>query len=365
MKVKFFSPKKQNPDEEGGLSVRYGPAKRAVPKWKWYALVFVISTPLLFLLWRVGAALFFVNAPGVVSLEKVSINSPFPVVVEKIYAAPGALADEGELLMRLEDPAVTQRIYVLKAELDSLQVGMPAPTGSAPTAAAYGMIRIAEENERYQKEYRDSIQFLFSQGAATRAEADAAEDRYRQALMALSEARTSLLLLQAPDFSRQESLAQKNSRIAQIEAEMKGLEERKGLFSVVSPHEGRILDVFPSEGQFVGGGAPLVLLGRPEALIIMTYLQPRHISYTGEGEKVTVRFPGSLSVAGRVSAAPEIAARIPAELAGVLGEGKQTLLVKVTLDEELDSHLRVEGLPVSVHFGFSLLKSMQMLSGES
>ncbi|NLO58141.1 MAG: hypothetical protein GX110_05320 [Synergistaceae bacterium] len=365
MKVRFSSPKKQNPDEDGGLPVRYGPGKRAVPKWKWYALVLVISTPLLFLLWRVGAALFFINAPGVVSLEKVSINSPFPAVVERIYASPGAKAAQGELLMRLEDPAVTQRIYVLKAELEALKAGTPAPSGSAPAGAAMAKVRIAEENVRYQKGYRDSIQSLFNQGAATRAEVDAAEDRYRQALAGLAEAKTSLLLLQSPDFSRQESIARNNSRIAQIEAEMKVLEERKGFFSVVSPHEGRILDVFTSEGQSVGGGAPLVLLGRPQSLTIMAYLQPRHISYTGEGEKVTVRFPGSISVAGRVSAAPEIAARIPAELAGVLGEGKQTLLVRVSLDEELAGHLRVEGLPVSVHLGFSLLKSLQMLSGDS
>ncbi|MPN40378.1 hypothetical protein SDC9_187914 [bioreactor metagenome] len=66
-----------------------------------------------------------------------------------------------------------------------------------------------------------------------------------------------------------------------------------------------------------------------------------------------------------VSATPEIAARIPAELAGVLAEGKQTLLVRIDLDEPLAGHLRVEGLPVSVHFGFSLRKSLQILSGES
>lgn len=365
MKVRFSSPRKQHPDEDSGLPVQYGPAKRSVPKWRWYALVLVISTPLIFLLWRVGAAMFLVNAPGVISLEKVSINSPFPAVVEKIYASPGVRTAQGELLLRLEDPVVTQRIYVLKAELGALKSEAPVSSGSTMSGAGLATVRIAEENVGYQKGYRDSIQSLFKQGAATRAEVDAAEDRYRQALAALAEAKTSVLLLQKPDFSRQESAAQKKSRIAQIEAELKGLEERKEFFSVVSPHEGRILDVFASEGQSVGGGAPLVLLGRPQSLTIMAYLQPRHISYTGEGEKVTVRFPGSISVAGRVSAAPEIAARIPAELAGVLGEGKQTLLVRVTLDEELASHLRVEGLPVSVHFGFSLLKSLQMLSGES
>ena len=102
MKVRFTSPKKQNPDEDGGLPVRYGPAKRAVPKWRWYILVLVISTPLLFLLWRVGAAMFFINAPGVISLEKVSINSPFPAVVERISVSPGARTAHGDLLMRLE-----------------------------------------------------------------------------------------------------------------------------------------------------------------------------------------------------------------------------------------------------------------------
>ncbi len=364
MKVRFTSPKKQNPDEDGGLPVRYGPAKRAVPKWRWYILVLVISTPLLFLLWRVGAAMFFINAPGVISLEKVSINSPFPAVVERISVSPGARTAHGDLLMRLEDPVVTQRIYVLQAELEALKTGVPGAAGDSPSRAAFATVRIAEEGVRYQKGYRDSIQSLFRQGAATRAEADAAEERYRQALSALAEARASVALLQAPDLSRQESAAQRNTRIAQIEAELKGLEERKGFFSVVSPGEGRVLDVFPTEGQSVAGGAPLVLLGRPQSMKVMAYLQPRHISYAKEGEKVIVRLPGSLSVSGKVSAAPEIAARIPAELAGVLAEGKQALLVRIDLDEPLAGHLRVEGLPVSVHFGFSLRKSLQLLSGE-
>jgi hypothetical protein len=86
---------------------------------------------------------------------------------------------------------------------------------------------------------------------------------------------------------------------------------------------------------------------------VMAYLQPRHISMRKRAEKVIVRLPGSpLGLRAWFPAAPEIAARIPAELAGVLAEGKQTLLVRIDLDEPLAGHLRVEGLPVSVHFGF-------------
>ncbi len=364
MKVKFSSPKKHNPNMDGGLPVTYAPAKRQAPKLRWYALVLVISAPLLFLLWRIGIALFVVNAPGVISLDKKSVNSPFPAVVEKIHARPGMKVETGQLLMQLEDPAVTQRIYILRAELEALQstASGAAQPADGPARAAAAKIRIAEENVRYQKGHRDTIQALLAQGAATRAEAAEAEDRYRQALAALAEARAALAILQVPDFSRQESAAQRSSRIAQIEAELTGLEERRLFFSVISPEEGRILDVFPTEGQHVGGGDALLLLGKPQALNVMAYMQPRHISYARQGEAVEISLPGGIKAAGRIAAAPEIAARIPAELAGVLTEGRQTILVKIEIEEGISDHLRVEGLPVSVHFGFSLRKSLQILA---
>ncbi len=351
---------------DGGLPVMYAPAKRQAPKWRWYALVLIISTPLLFLLWRVGIALFLVNAPGVISLDKKSINSPFSAVVEKIHAKPGMKTDKGQLLMQLQDPHVTQRIYILEAELEALR-SRPADADSAEASngsarAASAKIRIAGENVRYHKEYRDTIQALLAQGAATRAEAAEAEAKYRQALADLAEARTSLSILQVPEFSRQESAAQRSSRIAQIEAELKGLDEQSQSFSVLSPDEGRILDVFPTEGQYVAGGDALLLLGKPQSLYVMAYIQPRHISYVREGEEVEIRLPGGISTVGRIAAAPEIAARIPAELAGVLTEGRQTILVQIEIEEDLAEHLRVEGLPVSVHFGFSLKKSLQSLA---
>lgn len=359
MKVRFSSPQKEHPDRDGGMIIPYGSGKRTVSRWRWSLLVLIISSPLLFLLWRVGSTLFFISAPGVVSLDKVSINSPFAAVVGNILAVPGMSVIRGETLMHLDDPLLNQRASVLGAELDALKTGNSVNLDDRSTRIAADKVRLAEQNLRYQTAYRDSVRSLFEQGAATRPEMDAAEDRYRQAQSVLVEARGAAVSLHVPAFYQQESAAQRNNRIAQIEAELKTLEERRALFSVVSPGEGRILDVFVAEGQMLAGGAPLVLMGRPQSLKVMAYLQPRLLSYAAPGEKVSIRFPNGLSVPGRVMAAPELAVRIPAELSGVLSEGKQTLLVKINFEDSLDSHLQVEGLPVSVHFGFSLLKSIQ------
>ena len=355
------------------MKIPYAPAKRAIPKWKWRLLVLLLSTPLLFLIWRVASAVFFVTAPGVISLEKVSVNAPLPATVARIEVQLGASVVSGDILLRLDDPALEQRKILLSAEMEGLREGVPAaqtPQAPAPVASvSKDRLRLAQQNTEYQRAYRETVRSLFKQGAATRAELNEAEDRHRQAELTLVSLRESASpvpqpVAQGPSYYELESEAQRKNRIHQIEAELKLLDTRSIQLTIRSPENARVLDIFPSEGEILPSGAPLVLLGRPQSVQVVAYLQPRHLGYAQPGKPVTVRFSDGSSMEGRVSSAPELAVRIPAELSGVLDEGKQMLLVKVAFDEPLPDALRVEGLPLSVHFGFSIRQSLSLFEHE-
>ncbi len=373
MKVNFSPSQQETPDREGGMKIPYAPAKRAIPKWKWRLLVLLLSTPLLFLIWRVASAVFFVTAPGIISLEKVSVNAPLPATVARIEAQPGTSVASGDVLLRLDDPALEQRRILLSAEMEGLREGVPSVTVQMPpplvSSVSRDQIRLAQQNVEYQRAYRNTVRTLFEQGAATRAEVDAAQDRYRQAELTLVSLRASLTpapqpIVQGPSYYELESEAQRRNRIRQIEAELKLLDTRSVQLTIRSPENARILDVFPSEGEILPSGAPLVLLGRPQSVQVVAYLQPRHLGYAQPGKPVTVRFSNGTSMGGKVSSVPELAVRIPAELSGVLDEGKQMLLVKVAFDEPLPDILRVEGLPLSVSFGFSIRQSLSLFEHE-
>ncbi len=131
-----------------------------------------------------------------------------------------------------------QRIYVLKAELEALEGRDTRSFRQRTGRRRHGYkVRIAEEKRAVPEGIQDSIQSLLQSGRGhqRRRSTLPRTGTGRPSRACQAEAKTSLLLLQSPDFSRQESIARNNSRIAQIEAEMKVLEERKGFFSVVSP----------------------------------------------------------------------------------------------------------------------------------
>ncbi|PIE59088.1 MAG: HlyD family secretion protein, partial [Desulfobulbus propionicus] len=75
MKITFKTPYQQEPERIGGVKIPYAKGKRAAARWRWYIIVLIVTSPLLFLLIKILLSYLIVTAPGYLSLEKVPINS--------------------------------------------------------------------------------------------------------------------------------------------------------------------------------------------------------------------------------------------------------------------------------------------------
>ena len=159
MKVHFDSQKKQEPTREKGVRIPYAPAKRRVVQWRWYLILLIVSSPLLYFLVKLLLSFLIVTAPGYVSLEKVSINSTTMGTVERIHVRTGDMVAKNQVLADIYNPNLDERKGVLQAELEALDTsGAPAPTQAASNLIAE--INLAKKQAAYQAEHLEKVRFL-------------------------------------------------------------------------------------------------------------------------------------------------------------------------------------------------------------
>lgn len=341
MKVSFSGVKRPREDVDRGVQVQYGPPKRAFLRWRWYGLLLVLSSPLLFLFWRVVSFYAFTVAPGVLVLDRITLSSPAAGVVETLPHREGDPVRAGELLFYVSDPSRQQRFQALMDELTALEGARLEPRVPRPNGGSDALYRANRENLRRQMEYLKSVETLFRAGAATRAELEEALGRVQSARVALAQS----AIAPAPvvlDPGIQQYEAQRRARIAQLRGQIKALEESSG-GSVYAPEDGVVLEIMAHKGQGVLTGSPVLVLGALKDVKVMARLDPRKLQLARPGQQVKVRFPDGQRVDGRILRSPSLTSSDPSM-------ESRSLLVPVELKVPLDRQDRVDSLPVTVEF---------------
>ncbi|QVL36464.1 HlyD family secretion protein [Aminirod propionatiphilus] len=343
MKIRFNTPEGKAADVRAGVRVPYAPAKRAFPRWRWYLVVLLVTSPLLFFLSKVAIGWLMASSPGVVYMERLSVNSPRPAVIENLSFGRGDFVEAGKPLLRLSDASLELLRAPLEAERRALLLQSPQ---SNPVSAQRRALVLAQEVTDYEARRLGIIEELFRKGAATRAEVDEAAGRVQRA-------RADQIRSGADLEEAQRIFVDPNVpvRLAQIEAELKSLTEGKGPLEVRSPISGQILELFVGPGEAVGQGTPLALIADPERVCLITFVAAKDMRFVEPGRDVRVRFPDGTLMAASVDGSPLLAEPTPLSLAGPLADAGPALKVRLLPGEPLKGAYRVEGLPVTVYWG--------------
>lgn len=346
MKVTFSPKKSKDPNREGDIKVEYAPARRAFPRWRWYFVVLLVSSPLLFFFFKVGLGFLWASSPGVVFMEKASVNCPRPGLVTALPVLRGQELSSGDLIAKVVEPLLEARKAPLVAERRAILAQVPqlAQEGSLKKSLALaGKVLDGERDVLRQ------VQWLFERGAATRAELNEARGRVVRAEGDVIRAQADLEVASAAVDSPQNAV-----RLAQIEAELGAMEESQGEQIILSPIPGVVLDLYAEEGQTVAQGAPVATLGDPESVSVVAFVDPRYLSMIDLESPARVRFPGGTVMEADPEGRPVIAGPLPSALAEPFSEGKQTVQVYLKTNSPIPLNLMVEGLPVKAHWGFRL-----------
>lgn len=338
-----------------GMKVPYAPAKRQAAKWRWYLILFIVASPLLYFLLKLILSQVIVTAQGFISLEKVAVNSTTTGIIQKLNAGVGQELRSGSIIAQLYNADLSSQKIMLESELSALD----HPEISYDTSQEVLLrkrIHLTKEVLNFEQKYFANVNFLFNQGAATVAELDLARERKTKAELDHYHARFELgRLLESRQKQPILPEIEAVKRRRHINAKIKALALQQARLAQTLPYDGRVLDVFAREGESVSTGSSLLLLGRSDKPSIIAYLLPKYAKYARRGQKAVVKLPNGKTLQAKVNADSNLTKRLPADLSSPIGSRDLMLLVSLELESLLPDIQWVDGLPVSVRFQVRIL----------
>ncbi|MVV49713.1 HlyD family secretion protein [Pseudomonas sp. PB120] len=336
MKIRFDSRKELYPTQEQGLSVLYAPGKRMAFRARWYLILFLVASPLIWLGGKLAYGMLMIDAPAQLRLQILEVRARDAGRVEQLFVVAGDQVRVDQPLVNLDNPEWRARLAQLAA--------MPANKNPAVDAALSSkerqllMTRIGRAGARIK-----TLQELEGRGAVSSGEVLAAEselDAFRADLMAFE--RREQQARQAPLSDQRE--------IVQMSAEQQWLKTRLAALPVKAAQSGRIAEVLVTPGENVGAGTLLMRLERLEEPLLWIYLEPLNISYAAIGQPLRVRMPDGEWLAAHVVQAVDSAGRTPTVLRGPFAASEMGLQVAARFDKPLSPRWRIDQLPLNVRF---------------
>lgn len=351
MKIRF-SNRQNDPSVHRGVKIPYAPAKRKFAQWRWYLILLIVSSPLLYFLFRMGLSLVIINAQGYISLDKIGINSTVSGTVESIVVKMGQEVTANSVVAYLSDPDLYAQKRQAEAELTSL-IGDRQFHSYAREQLLSNRINLTRKALAYQNDYLKTMNFLFEQGAATMAELTTARERGDKAQ---ADYDTAVFELQSYEEENRRQAAMvnptQNKDRLRLEAQLKTIEERLSRMPQTTPFNGRILDIIASPGEALSPGSPIVMVGRADRPYVVVYLNPKYAKYARKGRSAKVKLPDGTKMNATVREDAQLTQRLPAHLISPIGSRGNMLLVLLDLSAPLPPIHWVDGLPVDVRFSF-------------
>lgn len=348
MKVTFNSPKQQDATKEEGIRVPYAPARRAAFNIRWYLILILTFSPVVFLLWYVGRDWVITTAPGIVTTEPQLVVASGEGQVDEVFVVIGQDIEQGTPLMRVNSPLLRAGIAERRFQLSQLRFDW-RNYNKAKMVALDEEIRIAKEGAENQEsvfleyaKYKKQNLVSSADFAAVLQIRTQSQLIYQQALQRKVD---EMRKIQELVSSGAQSMA-----INGLKRELAEMESRMTQLQPVAFSGGRVVDVLVKPGDWVFEETPLLLLASAYQFQVNAYVLPKYIEKVQQGEKALIQFSSGEEIKAVVGREVELADKIPPQLAGPFEGQKSMLKVKLILEENIPDKLKVEGLPVMVKF---------------
>jgi multidrug resistance efflux pump len=181
---------------------------------------------------------------------------------------------------------------------------------------------------------------LVAAGAATAAEE-------REAQVAVDQAQATVLRLRHDiDTAGTRAVATSESD------ELTRLLARRDQLVVRALSAGRVIDIVATEGEFIGAGDPVMIIGSNTEPQVLAYVSPDIAPKLTTGSRATIRFPDGSKAQGYVAEQPMLTRRMPADLVDQFGVRPMTVVLHLQADHPWPASQRIHGLPVTIRFHY-------------
>ncbi|KAG8148716.1 HlyD family efflux transporter periplasmic adaptor subunit [Burkholderia catarinensis] len=333
MKIRFDSSKERNPTHDQGLKVQYAPSRRAAFRVRWYLILLLVASPLIWFLGKMIYGAWVIEAPAQLVVPMLEIRARDAAQVEHVVVVAGDVVKAGQPLLEMDNPEWRQRV----GQLQSLTAMRPA---GKPAGAGLRRVLVRQLTRATQK--LALVQGLRETGAATTGEvlAAAAERDQREAdLLAYHERQQALRAQSAVEHAGTMEKAEE----VWLAGRLQGLR-------VKAPEDAVVSDVLVSERENVGSGTLLMTLQLTAAPKVMIYLDPADAAYARPGQGLKLKFPDGQWIPATVINAPSDVRQLPDALRMPFASAHNTLLVAAELDVPVPHGWLVNRLPLNARF---------------
>lgn len=334
MKIRFDSSKERKPTHDQGLKVLYAPGKRVAFQLRWYLILLLVASPLLWFVVKLTYGAWIIEAPAQVLLPVAEVRARDAAQVSRLTVKEGDKVQAGQVLMGMDNPEWRQRL----GQLQSLSDGTERLAQPADKMLRSVLLRQLDR----ARERLALVQRLLQEGAATQGEALAAatERDQREAELLAFDQREALL--------RQQPAAGHDA--AMQKADQVWLQSRLDGLQVKARENATVAEILVHEGENVGAGTVLMRLESVAAPTVWVYLDPADGAYATPGQALKLRFPDGQWLAAKVVSTADRAHRLPDDLRTPFSGAQSGLLVPVEVDGAFPSQWLINQLPLRARF---------------
>ncbi|WP_428775142.1 HlyD family secretion protein [Vibrio sp.] len=344
MKVNFHLGKKQNPQSDGGVKVLYGQAKRGGYRLRWYLILALVISPLLFFAYYFLRTNILVIAPAIITSQPVTITATNTGIIGPVPTRVGTVVEAGQTLVMQNNAELEAQVDFIVDELLQLENNASDFDNlykHSIQSSRSNLEKIQDIQRRFE-EYKNKNQISVVDYASILSISNTVNSQLNDQLIAYSEAKRQVgeRVLAGPVTKERRAL-------------MKELVTRRvqqQALVTTSPYPGRVVEIHVTEGQRVAEGDELITIAKNEVPQVVAYLDPKHLALAKVGNKVKVRFPDGYSLQATVSQEIEIVSKLPSQLVSPFEGQPAYLKVNLTLDKKLAKNYWIEGMTVEASF---------------
>ena len=333
MKIKFSRPP-LSPNEVSGLKVNYEPPKRPISKWRFRAVLILFLLPFLvfgvYLIYKITYNLLFINAPGYLIINQITIKSPYDGKVVYIKKQ-GDKIYKNEIIAKIENTLIENQYKELLKNLKQIKSSDRSKNNTK-------LVEIAKKLYENRLKTYQKIVDLKQQGAATTDEVTNALSQLNSAEISYLQAKSSL------ESSKNVSIPiADNMRLNELESILKTL-------TIRSPENATIALNLVKEGELVSKNEDLMVLQNNNNLIIEAFLGPNKIKHVFLGKKTKVIFPNGKSIQAEVIGLKLQTQKTPPILVSPFTKEDLSVVVELKRISVIPKNLMINYMPVKVIF---------------
>lgn len=340
MKVRFTSSKEREPTVDGGIKVLYAPSKRIAYRLRWYLILLLVASPVLWFVGKMISGMVLLDAPARTVKLITEIRAFESGVIRDIPVATGDRVTAGKLLILLENPVLTAQNQAIR---DTLQVELNQ--ASAPLLPQQQILLQQLDRARMRSV---ELERLVDMSAATRGELNQALDLLNDRQSALAEFERTL----KPTIDQQVSTQRNKS-------ELVALEKRLEQLNIKAESDAIVRSIEINEGETVGPGTLLMQLQQGDSVEIQVFLDARQRQLARPGQALKLRLPDGDWLDAKVTSEPWVVTRLPADIRSPFGANELGLLLKVEPVDPLAPEWQLDNLPLTARFPNQIQRWLQ------